>query len=71
MLPITIHSAIYYITIYNPGPRALLLLGGLESNSGSIISNSTQILRNISFYTTKVEFLGFIITTNSIIIDPS
>ena len=35
MLPITIHSAIYYITIYNRGPRALLLLGGLESNNSN------------------------------------
>ncbi len=33
MLSITIYSAIYYITIYNPRPRALLLLGGLESNT--------------------------------------
>ena len=33
MLSITIYSAIYYINIYNPRPRALLLLGGLESDT--------------------------------------
>ncbi len=35
MLSITIYSAIYYINIYNPRPRALLLLGGLESNNSN------------------------------------
>ena len=33
MLPITIYLLSYHIATYNPRPRALLLLGGLESDN--------------------------------------
>ena len=47
MLSITIYSTIYYITIYNPRPRALLLLGGLESNNSNYSTLYRVVIRYI------------------------